>query len=98
MVGRTVLIAGHVCNIDIDRCQCYSGNSACCGLFFCNVEDPSPGLSFCMYLLGSLGNTDYVHYHIVYDFVAVHFSDSGNSETDVDYIEVFVLYFVVQIL
>ena len=27
-------------------------------------------------------NMAYMRYHIVYDFVAVHFSDSGNSETD----------------
>ena len=51
-----------------------------------------------MRLLGSLGNTVYVRYHIVYDFIVVRFSDSSNSETDVDYIEVFVLYFMVQIL
>ena len=64
-------------------------------LFFvhCCTCCPGPGLSFCMYLLGSLGNTVYLHYHIVYDFVVVHSSDSGNSETDIDYIEVFVLYF-----
>ena len=47
-----------------------------------------------MRLLDSLENTVFVHYHVVYDFVVVHFSDSGSSETDVDYIEVFVLYFM----
>ena len=98
MVGHTVPIAGHVCSIGIDRCQCYSENSACCGLVLWNAEDPNPGLGFGMYLLGSLESTVYVRYYIVYDFVAVHFSDSSNSETDIDYIEVFVLYFVVQIL
>ena len=98
MVGHTVLIAGHVCNIDIDMCQPYSGNSACNGCILLIVEDPCPSLGLCMCLLGSLGNTVCMRYHIVYDFVAVHFSDSGNSETDVDYIEVFVLYFMVQIL
>ena len=97
MVGHTVLIAGHVCSIDIDKCQHYSGNFACHGGILYIVEDLYPGLSLGMHLLGSLGNTVYVHYHIVYDFVAVHFSDSGSSETDVDYIEVFVLYFVGQI-
>ena len=51
-----------------------------------------------MHLLGSLGNTVYVRYHIVYNFVVVGFSDSGSSETNIDYIEVFVFYFVGQIL
>ena len=61
------------------------------------LRTPAPA-SASMCLLGSLGNTVYVCYHIVYDFVVVRFSDSSNSETDLDYIEVFVLYFVVQIL
>ena len=61
------------------------------------LRTPTPA-SASVCLLGSLENMVYVRYHIVYDFVAVQFSDSGNSETDVDYIEVFVLYFMVQIL
>ena len=51
-----------------------------------------------MYSFGSPENMAWVRYHIVYDFVGVHFSDSGNSETDASYIEVFVLCFVVKTL
>ena len=51
-----------------------------------------------MYSFDSPENMACVCYHIVYDFVAVHFSDSDNSETDIDYIEVFVLCFMVQTL
>ena len=98
MVGHTVPIAGRVCSIDIDKCQCYSGNSACHGCILLIAEDPNPGLGLRMHSNGSLGNMAYVRYHIVYDFVVVRFSDSGNSETDIDYIEVFVLYFMIQIL
>ena len=47
------------------------------------------------YSFGSPENMAYVCYHIVCDFVAVHFSDSDNSETDADYIEVFGLCFMV---
>ena len=97
MVGHTVPIASCVCSIDIDKCQHYSGSSACHRRILSIAEDLYLGLGFGMHLLGSLGNTVYVCYHIVYDFVVVCFSDSGNSETDIDYIEVFVLYFVGQI-
>ena len=48
-----------------------------------------------MYSFDSPENMAYVRYHIVYDFVAVRFSDSDKSGIDADYIEVFDLYFVV---
>ena len=49
-----------------------------------------------MYSFDSPENMACVRYHIVYDFVGVRFSDSDNSETDVDYIEIFVLCLVVK--
>ena len=98
MVGHTVPIAGHVCNIDTDMFQHYSGSSASRGHVLYTVEVLNLGFSLYMYSFDSLENMACVRYHIVYDFVAVCFSDSSNSETDIDYIEVFVLCLVVQIL
>ena len=91
MVGHTVLIAGHVCNTDTDMLQHYSESSTCCGHVLLTVEV----LGLCNYSFGSPENMAYMRYHIMYDFVAVRFSDSGKSETDADYIEVFDLCFVV---
>ena len=96
MEGHIVLIAGHVCSTDTDMSQHCSGNWTYCGCILSNVEVLGLGLN--KYSFDSLENMAYVHYHIVYDFVAVRFSDSGNSETDVDHTEVFCLCFVVKTL
>ena len=59
------------------------------------LRSSAPALASYNYSFGSPENMAYVRYHIVYDFVAVRFSDSDKSKTDADYIEVFGLCFVV---
>ena len=94
-MGHTVLAVGHACNTDTDTLHYYSGSLPYRDCVPYNAEDHSHDFSLCSYLLDFPESRVYGYCRIEYDFVVMCLSDIADFETDIDYIEVFGLYFFV---
>ena len=94
-MGHIALAVGHAYNTDTGMLHYYSDSWPCHNHIPYNAEDHGHGFDLCSYLIDFPENRVCSYCHIEYGFVGMCLSDIDNSETDVDYIEVFGLCFVV---
>ena len=91
-MDHTVLAVGHACNTDTGMLHYYPGSWPYHDRIPYNAEDHGRDFS---YLLDFSENRVYGYCRIEYGFVGMHLSDITDFETDIDYIEVFGLCFIV---